>query len=88
MKYKTFLLIDAISCEGLDNGQWNIFWHVSPVDTKEFYGTRESHTLPVGAWIAVYKIDNEELGMIDKLTPDLRLSISDREEVLFFNVSD
>lgn len=88
MKYKTFLLIDAIGCEGLDNGQWNIYWHINPVDTKEFYGTRDSHTLPVGAWIAVYKIANEELGMIDKLTPDLRLSISDREEVLFFNVSD
>lgn len=48
MKYKTFLLIDAIRCEGLDNGQWNIYWHFSPVDTKEFYGTRENHTLPIG----------------------------------------
>lgn len=88
MKYKTFLLIDAIRCEGLDNGQWNIYWHINPVDTKKFYGTRESHTLSVGAWIAVYKYDNEELGMIDKLTPDMRLSISDGEEVLIFNVSD
>lgn len=26
MKYKTFLLIDSIRCEGLDNGQWNIYW--------------------------------------------------------------
>lgn len=88
MKYKTFLLIDAINCEGLDNSQWNIDLHTSPVDTKEYYGTAESHTLPVGAWIAVYKYDNEELGIIDKLTPDLRLSISDKEEVLFFNVSE
>lgn len=88
MKYKTFLLIDAIRCEGLDNGQWNIYWHFSPVDTKEFYGTRESHALPIGIWIAVYKWDHEKIGLIDKLSPDLRLSISDKEEVLFFNVSE
>lgn len=88
MKYKTFLLIDAIRCEGLDNGQWNIYWHFSPVDTKEFYGTRVNYTLPMGVWIAVYRYDKEGLGIIDKLTPDLRLSISDKDEVLFFNVSD
>lgn len=88
MKYKTFLLIDAIRCEGLDNGQWNIYWHVIPVDTKEFYGTRESHTLPVGAWIAVYKWNHERMGLIDKLSPDLHLSINDKGEVLFFNVSE
>lgn len=88
MKYKTFLLINAINCKGLGTGQWNIFWHVSPVDTKEFYGTRESHTLPIGIWIAVYKWNHEKMDIIDRLTPDLRLSISDKDEVLFFNVSD
>ena len=55
MKYKTFLLIDAIRCEGLDNGQWNIFWHFSHVGTKVVCGTKEDHTLPIGIWIAVYK---------------------------------
>uniref|UniRef100_UPI00402773D8 hypothetical protein n=1 Tax=Prevotella sp. TaxID=59823 RepID=UPI00402773D8 len=88
MKYKTFLLIDAIRCEGLDNGQWNIFWHFSHVGTKVVCGTKEDHSLPVGIWIAVYKWDHERMGSIDRFTPDLRLSINDKEEVLLFNVSD
>lgn len=88
MKFKTFLLIEAIRCEGLDNGQWNIYWHVIPVDTKEFYGTNENRTLPAGVWIAVYKKRGDTLYYFSCLKPDLCLDIFEDEEPLFFNVSD
>lgn len=48
MNYKVFNLIDKINAAGLDNSQWGIYMHLEAIDTKEFYGTRESFMLPPG----------------------------------------
>ena len=48
MTLKTFKVLDAINREGLDNTQWNIYMHLEPVNTGEFYGTNENRTLPTG----------------------------------------
>ena len=88
MALKTFKVLDAINREGLDNTQWNIYMHLEPVNTGEFYGTNENRTLPAGVWIAVYKKRGDTLHYFRWLKPDLRLDIFEDTELLFFNVSD
>lgn len=88
MTLKTFKVFDAINREGLDNTQWNIYMHLEPVNTGEFYRTNENRTLPAGVWIAVYKKRGDTLCYFRCLKPDLCLDIFEDEELLFFNVSD
>lgn len=88
MTLKTFKVLDAINREGLDNTQWNIYMHLEPVNTGEFYGTNENRTLSAGVWIAVYKKRGDTLYDFRWLKPDLCLDIFEDTELLFFNVSD
>ena len=88
MTLKTFKVLDAINREGLDNTQWNIYMHLEPVNTGEFYGTNENRTLPSGVWIGVYKKRGDTLCCFRWLKPDLCLDIFEDTELLFFNVSD
>lgn len=88
MTLRTFKVLDAINREGLDNTQWNIYMHLEPVNTGEFYGTNENRTLPAGVWIGVYKKRCDTLYYFRWLKPDLCLDIFEDTELLFFNVSD
>lgn len=88
MTLKTFKVFDAINREGLDNTQWNIYMHLEPVNTGEFYGTNENRTLPAGVWVAVFKNREDTLNYLQQLKPDLCLSYFEDTELMFFNVSD
>lgn len=88
MTLKTFKVFDAINREGLDNTQWLINMHFESVNTKAFYGTNESYTLPAGVWVAVFKEREDTLYYLQQLKPDLCLSYFEDTELLFFNVSD
>lgn len=86
MNYKTFNLIDKINAEGLDNSEWGIYMHLEEIDTKKFYGTRESFMLPPGEWIVVYERKDTIFPFHEICTPDYTVDYCDNQVILFYEV--
>ena len=86
MNFKTFNLIDKINVEGLDNSECGIYMHLEAIDTKKFYGTRESFMLPPGEWISVVEEKYSDFPFRSLCTPDHVLDIDARYVILFYEV--
>ena len=87
MNYKTFNLIDKINAEGLDNSEWGIYMHLEEIDTKKFYGTRESFMLPPGEWIVVYEKKDTICPFHEICTPDYTVDYCENNIILFYEVN-
>lgn len=87
MNYKTFNLIDKINAEGLDNSEWGIYMHLEEIDTKKFYGTRESFMLPPGEWIVVYEKEDTICPFHEICTPDYTVDYCENNIILFYEVN-
>ena len=87
MNYKTFNLIDKINAEGLDNSEWGIYMHLEKIDTKKFYGTRESFMLPPGEWIVVYEKKDAICPFHENCTPDYTIDYCEDEVILFYEAN-
>lgn len=87
MNYNTFNLIDKINAAGLDNSQWGIYMHLEAIDTKEFYGTRESFMLPPGVWIIVYEEKDDVCPFHEMCKPDYTIDFDESTVILFYEVN-
>lgn len=74
MTQRTFDLIQAINCEGLDNGLWDVVSDISSI--RDYFGTEEKMPLH-GQWIAIWKASFETLSFIEKIQPDLVAHVKD-----------
>ena len=51
-----FRLINALNCDGLDNGSWGLVKDVR--DTERYFGTKVSESLS-GQWLYIYASEEE-----------------------------
>lgn len=82
MEAKTFKLIDGISREGIDNGNWGLFQ--GPCETSDYLGTKESMELGEGDYLYIYHED-DGFAFI-KQEPDYRLTMEDDGVVDVFKI--
>lgn len=86
MRLKTFLLLDKIQIESVENWQINMF--LEDTNTDEFFGTDSNKVLEPGIYITVYENKNDTFPFSGTMPPDFSMECGDNKKLLFYNVSD
>ena len=86
MRLKTFLLLDKIQIEAVENWQINMF--LEDTNTDEFFGTDDKKVLGPGIYITVYENGNDTFPFSGVMPPDFSMECGNNKKLLFYNVSD